>query len=182
MSKKETSKRQKENRKKLKELEKQANEESYEMSRLIKIFLGVVGVLLLVYLVFAFFHGELFYKKDKTKEEIQNVEIMAGSAYTKQDGNYYVLFYDFDGDNNKLCDGIYNVYTNKTDVLKMYKVNLGSGLNKSYLAVSAEEVNTESNEKLKVLDATLIKFADGAAIEVISGRDALVDYEDTLLK
>ena len=58
MSKKETSKRQKENRKKLKELEKQANEESYEMSRLIKIFVGVVGVLLLVYLIFAFFHGD----------------------------------------------------------------------------------------------------------------------------
>ena len=64
----------------------------------------------------------------------------------------------------------------------MYKVNLGSGLNKNYLAASPEEVNTSSNETLKVLDATLIKFSDDTAIEVVSGRDALVDYEDTLLK
>ena len=182
MSKKETSKRQRENRKKLKELEKQANDESLEMSRLIKIFVGVVGVLLLVYLIFAFFHGELFHKSNKVKDEIQNVEILAGSAFTKQDGIYYVLFYDFDGDNGKLCDGIYNVFTNRADGTKMYKVNLGSGLNKNYLAASTEEVNTSSNETLKVLDATLIKFSDDTAIEVVSGRDALVDYEDTLLK
>jgi hypothetical protein len=182
MGKKETNKRAKENKKKLKEMEKQVNEESYEMERLIKIFFGVVGTLLLVYLIFAFFHGELFHKSEKTPATIQNEEILAGSAYTKQTGEYYVLFYDFDGDNNKYCDGIYNTYNNKSDKLKMYKVNLGSGLNKNYVANSLEEVNTDNNEGLKVVDATLIKFNEGKVEEVISGKDALVGYQDTLLK
>ena len=180
----EITKRAKENKKKLKEMERQAkaNEENYEMSRLIKIFLGVVGTLVIVYLVFAFFHGELFHKSNKTPATIQNVEILAGSTFTKQDGEYYVLFYDFDGDNNKLCEGIYNVFSSLKTESKMYKVNLGSGLNKSYLAKSAEEVNTESPETLKVLEPTLIKVSEGKATEVISGKDKLVDYEDTLLK
>ena len=179
----EVTKRAKENKKKLKEMEKQAklNEDNYEMSRLIKIFCGVVGVLVLVYLIFAFFHGELFHKSNKTPATIQNVEILAGNSFTKQDGEYYVLFYDFDGDNAKLCDGIYNVFESK-GTGKMFKVNLGSGLNKNYVAASIEEVNTESNDKLKVVEPTLIKISKGKAVEVISGKDNLVDYEDTLLK
>ena len=180
---KEIAKRAKENKKKLKEMEKQAklNEDNYDMKRLVKIFVGVVVTLLLVYLFYAFFNGELFHKSEKTPATIQNVEILAGNSFTKQDGDYYVLYYDFDGDNATLCDGIYNVFSNKGGI-KMFKVNLGSGLNKNYVATSSEEVNTESNEKLKVLDATLIRISDGQAAEVISGKDNLVDYEDTLLK
>ncbi len=181
-NKKEKNKRAKENKKKLKEIEKQYNEETYGFDRLIKILLGVVGALVIFYLIFAFFHGELFHKSEKEKETIQNIEILAGSAFTKQDGEYYVLFYDFNGDNNKLCDGIYNVYNNNGKELKMYKVNLGSGLNANYVATSEEMVNTESAETLKVLDATLIKITDGKASLVVSGKDKLVDYEDTLLK
>jgi len=182
INKKEKNKRSKENKKKLKEIEKQYNEDSYGFDRLMKIFIGVVGALLIFYLIFAFFHGELFHKSNKEKETIQNIEILAGSTFTKQDGEYYVLFYDFNGDNSKLCDGIYNVYNNSGKELKMYKVNLGSGLNKNYIATSAEMVNTESAENLKVLDATLIKVTNGTASLVVSGKDKLVDYEDTLLK
>lgn len=180
----EITKRAKENKKKLKEMEKEAklNEDNYDMKRLGKIFFGVVGTLLIFYLVFALFHGDLFHKSEKTPATIQNVEILAGNSFTKQDGEYYVLYYDFDGDNAAYCESIYKVFANNKSGEKMFIVNLGSGLNKNYVAASVDEVNTSSNETLKVVDATLIKINNGNVMEVISGKDKLLDYEDTLLK
>ena len=64
----------------------------------------------------------------------------------------------------------------------MYKVNLGSGLNKSYVAANASEVNTSNNASLKVLDLTLIKVKDGKATEVYSGIDKVKSVEEKLLK
>jgi hypothetical protein len=172
----------KENKSKIKNLEKELAEEDNDMKRLIKIFIGVIACLAVFYLIFAFFHGELFKKSEKEKETIQNVEIMAGNLLNRDESEYYVLLYKFDGDNEKLCSGIYNVYTSKESTTKMYKVNLSSGLNKDYMTDKEAEINTSSIEGLKVIDATLLKVKDGKVVETISGRDKLVAYEDTLLK
>ena len=174
----------KENKKRLKEFEKQAkaNESNYEMTRLFKILIGVIGVLAVFGFVFAIIHGDIFKSKKKEKEEIQNIEIMAGTSFTKQTGEYYVLFYDFDGANKDLMNTVYNAFNRYDRNMKFYKVNLGSILNKSYVANTIEEVNTSNNKDLKVLDPTLIKFANGAVVNVYSGKDAIVDFEEATIK
>ena len=174
----------KENKKRLKELERQAkaNESNYEMTRLFKILAGVIGALILFGLVFAYFHGDIFKKKTKTKEEIQNVEILAGTALTKQSGEYYVLFYDFDGDNKELMNKVYAAFDRYDRTMKVFKVNLGSVLNKSYKANSNEEINTSNNKDLKVVEPTLLKINEGNVVNVYSGKDAIVSFEEELIK
>ena len=174
----------KENKKRLKELERQAkaNESNYEMTRLFKILVGVIGALVLFGLVFAYFHGDIFKKKTKTKEEIQNVEILAGTALTKQSGEYYVLFYDFDGDNKELMNKVYAAFDRYDRTMKVFKVNLGSVLNKSYKANSNEEINTSNNKDLKVVDPTLLKINEGNVVNVYSGKDAIVSFEEEIIK
>ena len=174
--------RRKENRKKLKDLDKEIREEETDMSRLIKIFCGVIAVLVILYFVFAFFNGELFKKTEKTPEVIQDVVITAGTTFAKDQSEYYVLFYDFDGDNKVYCDSLKDLYGVSSHDEKMYTVNLGSGLNKSYVTTDVSQVNTSNPENLKVVDATLIKVKDGKAVETIAGKDKLVAYEKTLLK
>jgi len=174
----------KENKRRLKELEKQAklNEDNYEMVRLFKILLGVIGALAIFGLIFAYFHGDIFKKKEKVQEEIQNIEIMAGTAFTKQSGNYYVLFYDFNGENKELMEKVHSAFGRSNSTMKIFKVNLGSELNKSYKANTSEEVNTSSNKDLKVLDPTLLEITDGQVVKVYSGKEEIVNFEESTIK
>ena len=178
----------KENKKRLKEFEKQAkaNESNYEMIRLFKILIGVIGVLALFGFVFAIIHGDIFKSKKKEKEEIQNIEIMAGTAFsrptTEDVTEYYVLFYDFDGANKDLMNTVYNAFNRYDRKMKFYKVNLGSILNKTYVANTLEEVNTSNNKDLKVMDPTLIKVSNGAAVAVYTGKEEIVNFEEATIK
>ena len=64
----------------------------------------------------------------------------------------------------------------------MYKVNLGSGLNKAYVAANASEVNTSNSTSLKVMDVTLIRVQNGKTIEVYSGLEKVKSIEEKILK
>ena len=172
----------KENKKKLKNIDKYVPEEGNDVERLIKITAGVVGVLLVFGLVFAIWHGEIFKNNLKEQESIQDVEIMAGNILNRVETEYYVLMYDFSGDNSEYCNTYYNLYKNKSGATKMYKVNLGSGLNKAYLAKDTSEINTSNMDSFKVVDATLIKVKDGKIAEGHSGKDKVVATQDAMLK
>ena len=105
----------KDNKKKLKNIDKYVPEEGNEVQRLIKIGGGVLAVLIVFYIGFAIYHGDLFKKVEKEKEAIQDVEIMAGTSLTMEEADYYVLYYDFNGDNKSYADAFYNVYDNKQE-------------------------------------------------------------------
>ena len=180
---KETKKKlsKKENKKKLKEMERIANEENSDMGRLIKIFCGVVGALVLFGLIFAFFNGELFKKKEKEQETIQYSEIMAGNIFNRGEEEFYVLMYKYDGDNDKYFASIYNTYQYKTKDVKMYVVNLSSGLNKAYLTEDAGSVNVSDGTSLKVVDGTLLRVNNGKVVESYFGRDKIEPQLSELL-
>ena len=154
-----------------------------QMKRMIKILLIVVLFIGLVWFVFAIINGEIFSKKkeaEKEEVEIQNDIILAGSTFNRNEEEYYVLLYDFDGANSGTCGAIFNIYKDK-DSTKMFKVDLGDKMNSNVLVTDAGAVNTSSSATLKVLDATLIKVKDGKAVEVKSGIDELNAYKSTLL-
>lgn len=176
----------KDKRKKLKNIERQSSGENDEIIRMIKVFAIVAVSLGLFYLVFAIYNGEISFggddEEEKVPTEIQNIEILAGSTFNRIEDEYYVLFYDFDGDNASKSVVTYNLYTQKEEHLKMYVVNLGKTFNTKNLASSLEEVNVNSAAELKVMDASLIKVKNGKAQFVISGSEALTNYQATLLK
>ena len=156
-----------------------------EMIRLMKVLGVVVVILLLFYLVFAIYNGEISFSKKKTEKEeveVQNTEILAGSIFSRNKDEYYVLFYDFDGNNAIKCDTIYSVYTQLNSASsKMYIVDLGNAFNKKYATTSIDEVNVSGVSSLKVVDATLIKVSNGVGTIIASGIDALNNYQSTLL-
>lgn len=174
-----------ERRRKLKTFENQTSGENDEIIRMIKVFAIVVLALVSFYFIFAIYNGEIsFGKKDDEEEEvtIQNIKILAGSTFNRIDSEYYVLFYDFEGNNALNCLAIYNLYNQKEEHLKMYVVDLNNAFNKTYVVDSIDLVNVNSASELKVMDASLIKVKDGKAEFVISGNEELSNYQDTLLK
>lgn len=158
--------------------------DSEEMVRLLKTIGIVILALLLFYLVFAIYNGEIsFSKKDKEKEEveIQNVEILASSTFTRSDSEYYVLFYDFDGNNAIKCSSIRALYTQSTSGIKMYTVDLNSAFSQNYITTDIDSVNAKNLSSLKVIDATLVKVSNGSGEVIAKGIDALSEYSEQLL-
>ncbi len=170
---------------KLKSYGKSSKNENDEITRMIKIFAGVIGVFLLTYLVMAIINGEInFFSAKKEVEEvvIQDVEIMAGTTFNRIEEKYYVMFYEFDKYDASTSDIIYNVYTMKEDALKVYKVDLKKSFNKVYLTEDRSLVNAKDLENLKVLNHTLILVENGKAKVLASGEEDLLNYKEILLK
>ena len=147
--------------------------DSEEMYRMLKVLGGVVIVLALFYLVFAFARGELSFGKKETKKEveIQNVEILAGNSFSRTEEEYYVLMYDFDSKNASKYDNIYDMYKSSGLSNKMYLVDLGKKFNSSYVVEDKSKVNISSIDTLKVVDGTLIKVSGGKGTSVSVGVD-----------
>ena len=174
-----------EKKKRLKRIDSGISSENDEMMRMVKILIAVVLVLGAFYLAYAIFSGEIsFGKKDDetTPAEIQNIEILAGSTFNRVEDEYFVLYYDFVGDNAKDCVAIYNLYAGKTDKLKMYVVDLHKGFNKQYLTENRSEANVNDISTLKVMDSTLVKVKSGKTEFAKIGMDEINSYKDTLLK
>ncbi len=159
--------------------------DSEEVVKLLKIVGSVIGILLVFYLVFAIYNGEItFTKKEKEKKEveIQNTEILAGSTFERQENEYYVLYYDFDGDNSIKCNSLYTLYSQNSSKSKMYLVNLASSFNEKYVTKNIDEVNAKSISSLKVVDATLVKITNKKAEVIAKGIEELNNYQSELLK
>lgn len=175
----------KERKKNLKRIERQSTGENDEIIRMIKVLAVVVLALALFYFVFAIYNGEISFGKkedDKKEVEIQNVEILAGSTFNRVDDEYYVIFYDFDGNNSTRAVTFYNLYSKKSEHLKMYVVDLGNAFNSKCVVSSRDEVNVTNASSLKVMDLSIIKVKDGKAEFIAAGVDEFDNYQKTLLK
>ena len=181
---KETKKVTKKKKAELKKLEKEynASNEEEQVRRMLRIILGVVAFLALVWIGYSLVNGDLFKgKKEKEETVIQNDIILAGTTFNRPESEYYVLFYDFDGDNSTTCATIYTIYKNTKTDGKMFAVDLGDKLNSKIVVTDRSQVNTENAENLKVMDATLVKVKDGKVVETHAGIDELNSYKSTLL-
>ena len=103
-------------------IERNLGNNSTEASTIVKIAIGVIIVFVLIYLIFAVLTGEIKLKKDKkTEPTIQYVEILAETTFKQNSDDYFVLFYEFSGDDANLLETITQVLENTT---KTYKVDL----------------------------------------------------------
>lgn len=135
---------------------------------------GIFSTIIVVTLVFFSFYfitnlivknmNKFNYIDSTVTVTIQYDEILAGSTFNMNDEEYYVLFYDFDGE--------YATYYNSligSSSEKIYKVNLGNGFNKPYVS---ENTNSKVNNisDLRVKDCTLIKIKNGKNILYFEGQ------------
>lgn len=145
-----------------------------------------VGVILFVFLMFAFTKiktGEwnLFTKENSVNysAEIQDVKILCGSVLNRKDNEYYVLAYDMNSDNSVLYESIISRYNSSIKAIKLYKLDLSNSRNnicKGDLSIT-NDVTT-----LKLSAPTLIKVKNNLVVENYTDynsiKNILLSYVD----
>lgn len=175
MTRKEALKKQKEEKRVLREYDKY--DKNSQSKKTILTLIGVVIFIVLFYVVGLFFTGELsFKKKDYSTEEpdIQYEEILIGQVLNRDLDEYYVVFYD--SETSPSITGLTSL-----PEPKIFKVNMENVLNKDYLVKEGEKTNNspkniKSVTDLKVKAPTAIKVVKGKVTEYKEGHDAVYTY------
>lgn len=145
-----------------------------EFNRMIKVLLVVVLALVAFYFVFAIARGEISFGEDEEEVQIQDVEILAGNTFSRNETEYYVMMYDFSSTDSSIYANLYEMYRNySSNSLKMYLVDLNKGFNTRYVTIDKKEVNISSIENLKVVNGTLVKVKEGAGVSYSIGKDEI---------
>ena len=154
---------------------KSYSSDSDEMMSLFKVLGVVVVVLVLFYFVFAIASGEISFGKKKIviQEDIQNVEILAGTTFNKSQETYYVLMYDFNADDSISYENLYNIFQSNYKTSKLYLVDLSKKFNSDYVVEDRSLVNISSIESLKVVNGILIKVENGKGVSYSIGVDEI---------
>ncbi len=147
--------------------------DSDEMMRMIKMLGLVILILGAFYLIFAIASGEISFGSKKKDTQIQNVEILAGNSFKREEGSYYVLFYDFDAKDSYKYSDIYTLFRENVNTSKLYVVDLSKKFNSKYVVEDASFVNINSEDTLKVVNGTLMKVEGGQGISKAIGVEQI---------
>lgn len=148
--------------------------DSDEMMRMIKMLGVVILILGAFYLIFAIASGEISFGKKKKEVQIQNVEILAGNTFTREESSYYVLMYDFDDNSSaETYSTIYGIYKDRFNTTRLYVVDLNKKFNSKYVTDSSSDVDISSIDNLKVVDGTLIKVEEGKGVSKAIGEEEI---------
>jgi hypothetical protein len=164
MAKKKQIKKEEEKRKK--ELRQIIDDDQSVRNTIITLVIVVV-VFILFYFVTDYILNrsrKLNYKEPvASKVEIQYSEILASQVFKQKDIEYYVLFYDFEGNHKSYYNQIV-----ADETKKIYKVNIGDPFNKNIVSEETNK-NVQRYEDLKVKEATLIKINNGKNVFYFEG-------------
>jgi hypothetical protein len=154
-----------------------------EIGNLIKITLIVTAIVLSLYLATL-----AYLKKDEVKEEetevtatIQYEEILGSKLLSQSPKEYYVFVYKEDD----LYLNTYNLYISsyqyKENTKKVYRMNLDSGFNKTFVDEKSN-IKGAKIEDLKFVDTTLIKVKKKKVVEVYEGKDKILEHLRSIAK
>lgn len=150
--------------------------------RVIKISVGVLIALALVYFGTAILSGEIKLKKEKKEKTVTTIsysEIMAGETFNRSPIDYYVFFYKTSDTYNDYYKELVKSYNYKTESLPFYFVDLDDKVNEEYLIADDDtnEYGKPSNiSDLKVKDPTIIRIRNKQVFEFVTGRDEVLNF------
>lgn len=130
---------------------------------------GVYGLVLLMENGGLFEEG--YTKPTKDAVEISSEYISAGSTFTRDMNEYYVLFDDFSSLKN---DSYISYLVGKSDI-KVYKVDMSKPENKEYSSDSSNP-NARNASDLKISDITLIRIKNGKIVNYIESSSKIEEY------
>lgn len=167
MNKKQMIKEQKRIKKEQKETQYLFNNESDVYKNLIRI---TIGVIVFIGLVFCFTNiakgnWNLFNKENIAKESIDEKMVMVGTMFNKSEEEYLVLAYDMDDINE---NDYYSFLTdNYNDTKKLYYLDLSSGFNQKFIG----------DKNIMSSDLTKFKIS-GPTLMVVKGDKIVKSYDD----
>lgn len=166
--------------------EKFKNEESVvitgnEISNLVKIVLIIVAVFLIFYGITSLVTDKKSKNDPETGEvTIQYDEILFGTLFEQPNSEYFVLVTKEDDHYNVTYENLLSMYSYVENAIRVYKINLDDGFNKSY---EAEESNiTNELSQLKLSGATLLKIQNKQIVASYEGKTEIVEQLNSLLK
>lgn len=137
--------------------------------------LVLTGVVLVMYLLTLGAQKLGWFDLRYVKPEVQTAtisydNILAGTIFSRQSGEYYVLIADFSSDDNIYLGSLGSLYNKKEDKLNLYSVDLGNLMNKSIIGETANP-SAQDVESLSINEPTLILIKDGRNSKYIPGFD-----------
>lgn len=153
--------------------EKFYTEEQKEVYSFIKILVGLIVILGVLYLLTVFvFNKEEPLKRTNKKGTIQYNEIIAGTLFKTGDKEYYVLAFNSEDISNSYILNKASNYKSKTGALPLYTIDLSSEFNKSFIA-DESSYSDSTVEGLKFKGTTLIKVKDNKIIKFIESTEEI---------
>ena len=149
----------------------------FTVSGFIRTVAGIVFVIFLSYFITAFFvTKELGFnnknKDDNTSDSSEtssvNNKILASSVFSQDADEYYVYFYDFNDEDDKIKSYV-------DSLSPLYRVNTASGFNSKYVTTEAGNTNAKKLEDLKVKNPTVIKISKGSIVSYYEGVSSITD-------
>lgn len=149
------------------------NNSTPEVKTAVKIVIGILLFLIVIYFASAIASGEIKLKKDKNTEvTIQYSEILAEATFKQKSSDYYVIYYEFDSKSISLIESI---VSDLSQTSKVFKVDLSKNFNKNYTSDSVNK-NPKNISELKVTNPTLIRIKSGQVVDFITGLDSIKNY------
>ena len=136
--------------------------------KVIKIGIGVLIVLAIVYLVTAIASGEIKLNnkaKEKPATEIQYQEIMAGETFNRNSSEYYVLFMNFTDSFSSYYLSLISNYAYGNNSLPFYTVDMEKKINTEYIT-----------DELKIENPTILKISNSKTVETITGKENVLNF------
>lgn len=168
----------KKDKKPLKEEVIKKNENPYDdIYKLLKTFGIILGVILLIYFLIAvLITKEIdWFTKDNNEEQVQKVEksILAKNTFNQKEEEYYVYFYDFEDENERIATLINSKFFTET----IYRVNTKDAFNSNFVTEEAlGNSSVTSIDDLKVINPTLIKISGDIVVEYYETKDNIISY------
>jgi hypothetical protein len=133
--------------------------------------LGVVLILFgLIYLL-----TEVLVKKDNsnTTDTTSFNEIIVGTALTKKEDKYYVLFYDPTSNIAGYFDSWQTSYIEAKKTIKLYYVDLSKALNKKFMVTKNSNPNAQAVSDLRIKNGTLITVTGGQITSYLENTEEI---------
>ena len=149
---------------------------SIKGSTLVKLIVGTLLILLVLYYVVAIFvtkEIEISWINDNNTENNTNsVEnrILAKNAFNQSEESYYVYFYDFN-DSDETIEGVIGLADST-----VYRVDTSSALNKNYVTEENSNRNATTLDELKVKSNTVIKITTDKIVGYYEGSSEIIDF------
>ena len=153
-----------------------------DYKRVIKIAVGVLLVLGIVYFSTAILSGEIKFNKNNKKEEKTEFiykEIMAGETFNRSPIDYYVLFYKSSDNFSDYYKQLVDSYKYKSESLPFYFVDLDDKVNEEYLIKeddTIEYAKPSNISNLKVSTPTIIRIRNKQVFDYIAGRENVLNF------
>ena len=167
-------------RKQQKKIARKINEEEvslFTFSSFIKTTVALLLVIFFSYFILAFFVTKEYNFGTNNKDKNENADssnsvsnqIVASNIFNQSENSYYVYFYNFNDEDERVSSSISNI----SDVV--YRVNTASGFNSKYVTDGSGNINAKTLDDLKVKAPTLIKIDNDTISSYYEGVNGIIN-------